>query len=104
MNKLTKAGFAGLFLSLTAVLASCGGSSTSTTDTAAVTADVYPVTVGDLTLEAQPVSIISLSPTATEMLYAIGAGSQVVAVDEYSNLSSRGRSAWYQVVGFRTKH
>ena len=85
MNKLTKAGFAGLFLSLTAVLASCGGSSTSTTDTAAVTADVYPVTVGDLTLAAQPVSIISLSPTATEMLYAIGAGSQVVAVDEYSN-------------------
>jgi iron complex transport system substrate-binding protein len=29
--------------------------------------------------------IISLSPTATEMLYAIGAGAQVVAVDDYSN-------------------
>jgi iron complex transport system substrate-binding protein len=29
--------------------------------------------------------IVSLSPTATEMLYAIGAGEQVVAVDDYSN-------------------
>ncbi len=32
-----------------------------------------------------PSSIISLSPTATEMLYAIGAGSAVVAVDDFSN-------------------
>ncbi len=31
-----------------------------------------------------PTSIVSLSPTATEMLFAIGAGQQVVAVDEYS--------------------
>ena len=100
MNKLTKAGFAGLFLSLTAVLASCGGSSTSTTDTAAVTADVYPVTVGDLTLEAQPVSIISLSPTATEMLYAIGAGSQVVAVDEYSNFPAEAVALGTKLSGF----
>jgi iron complex transport system substrate-binding protein len=100
MNKLTKAGFAGLFLSLTAVLASCGGSSTSTTDIAAVTADVYPVTVGDLTLEAQPVSIISLSPTATEMLYAIGAGSQVVAVDEYSNFPAEAVALGTTLSGF----
>ena len=31
-----------------------------------------------------PQSIVSLSPTATEMLFAIGAGPQVVAVDNYS--------------------
>ena len=31
-----------------------------------------------------PQSIVSLSPTATEMLFAIGAGPQVVAVDSYS--------------------
>jgi iron complex transport system substrate-binding protein len=29
--------------------------------------------------------IVSLSPTATEMLYAIGAGDQVLAVDDFSN-------------------
>jgi iron complex transport system substrate-binding protein len=32
-----------------------------------------------------PSKIVSLSPTATEMLFAIGAGPQVVAVDSYSN-------------------
>ena len=32
-----------------------------------------------------PSRIVSLSPTATEMLYAIGAGDQVLAVDDFSN-------------------
>lgn len=32
-----------------------------------------------------PQRIVSLSASATEMLFAIGAGAQVVAVDEYSN-------------------
>jgi iron complex transport system substrate-binding protein len=34
---------------------------------------------------ALPSRIVSLSPTATEDLYAIGAGKQVVAVDQYSD-------------------
>ncbi|WP_020522443.1 ABC transporter substrate-binding protein [Catelliglobosispora koreensis] len=40
------------------------------------------------TPQAQPSTpqrIVSLSPTATEMLFAVGAGNQVVAVDEFSN-------------------
>ncbi|WP_030442113.1 ABC transporter substrate-binding protein [Actinoplanes subtropicus] len=45
----------------------------------------YPVTVGSLTLAAQPKRIVSLTPTATEMLFAIGAGPQVVAVDDQSD-------------------
>ncbi|WP_430790993.1 helical backbone metal receptor [Actinoplanes sp. G11-F43] len=45
----------------------------------------YPVTVDAVTLAEQPVKIVSLSPTATEMLFAIGAGSQVTAVDDQSN-------------------
>lgn len=44
-----------------------------------------PITVGDLTLAAVPQRIVSLSPTATEMLFAVGAGDRVVAVDDYSN-------------------
>jgi len=48
----------------------------------------FPVTVGsgELTVEIQepPERIVSLSPTATEMLFAIGAGELVVAADEYS--------------------
>lgn len=48
----------------------------------------YPITVetpsGDVTIEERPDRIVSLSPTATEMLFAIGAGEQVVAVDDQS--------------------
>ena len=36
-----------------------------------------------------PERIVSLSPTATEMLFAIGAGKQVVAVDEQSDFPKR---------------
>jgi iron complex transport system substrate-binding protein len=39
----------------------------------------------EVTIEAQPQRIASLSPAATETLFAIGAGDQVVAVDMYSN-------------------
>ena len=50
---------------------------------------VFPVTVpsGDatLTIDAKPMAIVSLSPTSTEMLFAIGAGDQVIAVDEASD-------------------
>jgi len=37
---------------------------------------------------AIPKRIISLSPSATEILYAIGAGNQVIAVDDLSNYPS----------------
>jgi iron complex transport system substrate-binding protein len=44
----------------------------------------YPVTVGSVTVEKRPERIVSLSPSATEMLFAIDAGPQVVAVDDQS--------------------
>jgi iron complex transport system substrate-binding protein len=37
------------------------------------------------TIKAKPEKIVSLSPTATEILFAIGAGKQVTAVDDQSN-------------------
>ena len=49
----------------------------------------FPVTIttasGKVTIQRKPVRIISLSPTATETLFAIGAGPQVVAVDDQSD-------------------
>ncbi|HUN35488.1 MAG TPA: helical backbone metal receptor [Trebonia sp.] len=49
----------------------------------------FPITVktttGLVTISAAPKRIVSLSPTATEDLYADGAGPQVVAVDETSD-------------------
>src|SRR5689334_4209826 len=52
-------------------------------------ASSFPVTVhaanGQVQVKARPTRIISLSPTATEDLFAVGAGSQVVAVDDQSS-------------------
>lgn len=49
----------------------------------------FPVAIaaagGTVRISHRPTAIISLSPSATEMLYAIGAGSQVKAVDQDSN-------------------
>jgi cobalamin transport system substrate-binding protein len=49
----------------------------------------FPVTVvaanGPVTVRRRPRRIVSLSPTATESLFAVGAGAQVVAVDNQSD-------------------
>ena len=49
----------------------------------------FPATVavdnGKVTIRKRPARIVSLSPTATETLFAIGAGGQVVAVDDQSD-------------------
>ncbi len=81
-------------------MAACGSSDTavstgttaaaSTTETAPDTpdadaADNEAAESDDAQVE-QPQRIVSLSPTATEMLFAIGAGDQVIAVDSLSNV------------------
>ncbi len=76
-------------LTTTVLLAACGEEDpTPTPSQSTEDGSAYPVTVegplGEVTLEARPERIVSLSPTATEMLFAIGAGDQVVAVDDQS--------------------
>jgi iron complex transport system substrate-binding protein len=77
------------------LLASCGEPATSERSPQAAAEGEpqpvveYPLTIdtpeGQLTVDERPTRIVSLSPTATEMLFAIGAGDQVVAVDDQSN-------------------
>jgi iron complex transport system substrate-binding protein len=76
---------------LVVVVAACGGAhkqSGAVTTSPAAGAPSFPVTVasGDETLELEkpPQRIVSLSPSATESLFAIGAGPQVEAVDDQS--------------------
>jgi iron complex transport system substrate-binding protein len=56
---------------------------------AAPTATKYPLIISSggysTTIAKKPTRIISLSPSATESLFEIGAGKQVLAVDSYSN-------------------
>ena len=81
---------------LALALVSCGGDEepaaapatpSAATETAA--APEFPVTVeadnGPVTIAERPDAIVSLSATATESLFAIGAGDQVIAVDDQSN-------------------
>ena len=62
--------------------------SSDTTDASDSSDGAFPVTVdaenGEVTIEDRPERIVSLSPSATEILFAIGAGDQVVAADAYS--------------------
>jgi iron complex transport system substrate-binding protein len=57
------------------------------------TTPLFPVTVkaanGSVTIAKRPTRIVSLSPTATETLFAVGAGSQVIAVDDQSDYPKR---------------
>jgi iron complex transport system substrate-binding protein len=70
VNKIVPGLIAGLLL-----LAACGSSSDSRTGAAGAPSSTTP----------SPRRIVSLSATATEMLFAVGAGKQVVAVDDQSN-------------------
>jgi cobalamin transport system substrate-binding protein len=69
---------------LAALALSVAGASGGRTTTSA-----FPVTVvasnGKITVSKRPTRIVSLSPTATESLFAIGAGLQVAAVDDQSD-------------------
>lgn len=72
------------------VLAGCAGGDPPNTDTAQQQQGAaFPVTIeaanGTVVIDERPTRIVSLSPTATEMLFAIGAGDQVEAVDDQSN-------------------
>jgi iron complex transport system substrate-binding protein len=63
-----------------ALLVACSGNAAS---------PPFPVTIhaanGDVVIKAQPTRIVSLSPTGTEDLFAVGAGKQVIAVDQDSD-------------------
>ena len=68
--------------------AACGTSAPRSTG-APTSSGSFPVTIaaanGTVRIAARPRAVVSLSPTATEMLYAVGAGAQVKAVDKDSD-------------------
>jgi iron complex transport system substrate-binding protein len=103
------------------VLAACGDDSTGTAETAGTAGTATgssevatdPAATGDAAGTPAPTAatttdgsgevpqrIVSLSPTATEMLFAIGAGDQVIAVDDQSNHPAEAAAVSSALSGF----
>jgi iron complex transport system substrate-binding protein len=91
----------GVFAGLSLFAAACGGEDASAPTTATEPSVTGPASTGPASTgpasgemsgeasgevsESAGLRIISISPTHTEMLFALGAGDQVVAVDSFSN-------------------
>lgn len=110
----------GVIAGLVLIAASCGGDDDS--GEATVTATEPPAADSEATVTAAtdgsgpsapdgsdtaageepafPTAIVSLSPTATEMLFAIGAGDQVIAVDDFSNYPEEAAAKMNGISGF----
>ena len=76
-RKLTRRVLIGTLLAFSSIAAACGSDSSTSPDSVAVDST-------EVVSEA-PQKIISLSATHTEILFAVGAGDQVIAVDSMSN-------------------
>lgn len=89
-------------LSISLIAAACGSDVDTATESEPITStpapepapneapgEGFPVTVDvhgtPFTLDERPVRIVSLSPSSTEGLFAVGAGDQVIAADEFSD-------------------
>jgi len=85
MFQTKKTTFTAIAITLIALLTGCAKAQSAPTTT-----PVAPIAVEDdvgntVTLNAQPQRIISLAPSHTEILYALGLGDRMVGVTEYCN-------------------
>jgi iron complex transport system substrate-binding protein len=80
------------------LFAACGTSDQSAANTVADT--VAEVSTDTAVPEVSTNKIVSLSATATEMLYAIGAGDQLIAVDKYSNFPAQANAFEPKIDGY----
>ncbi|HEX4982295.1 MAG TPA: ABC transporter substrate-binding protein [Ilumatobacteraceae bacterium] len=119
-NSMRTKALIGIFAGLSLLAAACGdddseadpddsGNAAAVSEPAATGPDAVATTAGTEpsgpdTTEAPtgpvPSRIISLSPTATEMLFAIGAGDQVIAVDDFSNYPPEAAAKMTELSGF----
>jgi iron complex transport system substrate-binding protein len=81
----------------TATVASATIAPTAAPTPSPTPAPAFPVTLNDdegtaITLASEPQKIVSLTPAVTETLFAIGAGSRVVATDDASDFPADAKS------------
>ena len=80
LGRSTRRAVIGSLVTLVLLLAACSSDKSDSNSSSVTEAPLSTEVVGDA-----PQRIVSLSPTHTEILYALGAGEQVVAVDSMSN-------------------
>ena len=80
LGRSTRRAVIGSLVTLVSLLAACSSDKSDSNSSSVTEAPLSTEVVGDA-----PHRIVSLSPTHTEILYALGAGEQVVAVDSMSN-------------------
>ena len=83
-------GLGTLFLVAVLLMGLVTGCPAPTDDEPVVETPVFPLTVTDqvgrvITLEAEPQKIISLVPSSTEIVFALGLGDELVGVTEFCN-------------------
>ena len=103
-ERSTRKKLIGAVVALAVVAAACGSDDAESTNTDA------PVETGPASTEApadttpeepsSPERVISLSPTHTEIMFAIGAGDQLVAVDDFSNFPAEALELPNELSGF----
>lgn len=104
--RLSRRSLLGILAAFIFALSACGGglgapSPTITapppTPSPAATAAAFPATIRDFqeretVLEKRPERIVSIGPSNTEFLFALGAGARVVGVDDFSNFPAEALS------------
>src|SRR3989475_5222919 len=99
--------FSGFLAALLVVVVACGGAaSVAPSPSPSASAAPYPRTVTDdrgkaLTLKAAPARIVSFAPSATEIVFALGAGDRIVATDDFSDFPPEAK-ALPKLGGIRT--
>src|SRR4051794_14455820 len=100
---------AGALAGLVLLATACGGDDDDSSATTSATVAATTTTIGPTATSAAaagtepgavPSRIVSLSAPATEMLFAIGAGNQVVAVDDQSNYPAEAAAKMTDLSGY----
>jgi len=111
LNKKTKKNYLVLFCLLLIALSSVMGCGVKEADKSnqnvqKILSSQFPITIKDdlgrqVTLKAEPTRIVSVSPSHTEILFALGLGKRVVGVTTYCNYPEEARSK-EKIGGFST--